>query len=307
MFQDVSSISPGVDFERAIVDALDKTDATIVVVGSAWASLPGPDGQRRLEESDDYVRREVAAALATGRPVVPVLVDDSNMPEAADLPEELRPLLKRQAIAVRDVAWSEDLDALVGRLRAEIEPGRSRRRRIAFVAAGVAAVVIALVLAIVLWPRNDEPGTGAATLPPCSVVEDRSVSRLPLVDQPGGTYDLSDGSNRRIGYRATAARAQDRQGRWRILADIEVANQSAPVEGATDDWYVTATDFSSVVVDGVEGGPATCFNPLSGARNLEPERRAVFRVGFDISADPRRAELAVVTAGPPIPLTASSA
>jgi hypothetical protein len=305
VFQDVASISPGVDFERAIDASLARTDATIVVIGPEWTSLRGPDGTRRLDQPDDYVRREVAAALASDRPVVPVLVGDARVLEPEELPTELRPLLKRQAIALRDVAWNEDVDGLVRALRADIDPNPSRRRRAAFVAGGAAAVVVVgIVLALWLWSRGgDSPSEGAADTPPCSAVDGPSVSGLSLGSHPVGTYELADGTNRRIGYTATALRVQDRNGTWRVLVDVDVSNQTTAVEGTTDDnWYIDPGDFQHVVVDGVEGGEAACFNLLSGARNVPPHGRAAVRVGFDSPADPRRSELALVTGGTPIPL-----
>ena len=122
VFQDVGSIAPGVDFEGAILGALAATDATIVVIGPDWATLQGPDAVPRVREPGDYVRREVAAALTSGQPVVPVLVGGARLPAADELPDELAPLLKRQAITLRDDTWHEDVDGLVHRLRAEIEP-----------------------------------------------------------------------------------------------------------------------------------------------------------------------------------------
>jgi TIR domain len=91
VFHDVGSIAPGVDFEAAILGALADTDATILVIGPDWATVKGPDHAPRLLQPDDYVRTEVAAALASGRPVVPVLVGDARLPTLDELPEDLTP------------------------------------------------------------------------------------------------------------------------------------------------------------------------------------------------------------------------
>ena len=54
-----------------------------VAVGSTrWTS----DGRRRLEQSGDFVRLEVEAALRREIPVVPVLVDGATIPEPGELP-----------------------------------------------------------------------------------------------------------------------------------------------------------------------------------------------------------------------------
>jgi hypothetical protein len=303
VFQDVASISPGVDFEQAVVTALAGTDASIVVIGSQWATLRGADGIRRLDRPDDYVRQEVAAALATGRPVVPVLVGESRMPEADELPVELRPVLKRQAFTVRDVAWNDDVDGLVRRLRAEVTTGSRRRRLIVVVVAGV-AMVLAAGLAVALWPRDEGPGAEVST-PSCAVVDDASWSTIGLAAEPVGSYTLADGSNRRVGYRATALRARQRQSSWTTLVDVEVSNQTTPVAATSDDdWYIDPADFHRLVVDGIAGGQPSCFNLLAGAQSLPPGQRAIIRVGFDAATDPRHSELVLETAGTPIPLAA---
>jgi hypothetical protein len=301
VFQDVASISPGVDFEDAVVTSLAGTDASIVVIGSEWASVSEADGVRRLDRADDYVRQEVIAALASGRPVVPVLVGDSRMPEAEELPVELRPLLKRQAFTIRDVAWNDDVDGLVRRLRGEVAPGRHRRRRTLVVAAGIAVVVIAAGLAVALWPRDDSPSAGAGPTP-CGVVDDSSWSTMGLVAEPIGSY--SDAS-RLVGYRATALRTRQRQADWTTVVDVEVSNQTTPDEKTSDDdWYIEQSDFHRLVVDGVAGDPPSCFNLLTGAQSLPPGQRATIRVGFEVPTDPRQSELLLETGGTPIPLAA---
>lgn len=303
VFQDVASISPGVDFESAVKNSLARTDASIVVIGSEWTTSTGPDGVRRLDLDDDYVRQEVVAALDSGRPVVPVLVGESRMPEAHELPADLRPLLKRQAFSVRDVAWSDDVDGLVRRLRGEVAPGRHRR---GLVVVGVAAAAAVLAAAVIfwLWPRDDGTSSDGATLSACSVGDDASWSTIGPSGEPSGTYNLTDGTNRQIGYRATGLRARERQSKWTILVDVEVSNQSTPaVATSADNWYIGAGDFDRIVVDGVAGGPPACFNLMSGALNLSPGQRAIVRLGFDTPTDPRHSELSLETGGPPIPLS----
>ena len=98
-------------------------------------------------------------------------------------------------------------------------------------------------------------------------------------------------------------RTKHRTPEWRILVDVEVANTTAPVDGTTiDDWYVDWGDFGRIVVDGLAGGDPVCFNVVSGAQSLPPGQRGIFRVGFDTSTDPTRAELLLETDGAPVPL-----
>lgn len=128
VFQDVAAIAPGADFTQQVADAIAKSDAALVVIGSEWLTIRGPDGTRRLDEPGDYVRGEIGAALAAEVPVVPVLVGDAQLPAPGDLPEELRPLVNRQAARIRDDSWHQDVDALVRRLEGESVVETPRRR-----------------------------------------------------------------------------------------------------------------------------------------------------------------------------------
>ena len=68
VFRDVDDIRPGADFETAIEHNLEKVQAVLVIIGPGWLSA-GRDGERRLDRADDYVRREIECALASGKPV----------------------------------------------------------------------------------------------------------------------------------------------------------------------------------------------------------------------------------------------
>lgn len=49
-------------------------------------------GNRRLDDPNDWVRLEIAAALERQIPVIPILVDGEKIPKAAQLPENLQQL-----------------------------------------------------------------------------------------------------------------------------------------------------------------------------------------------------------------------
>lgn len=101
VFFDTDSIAPGQPFPRRLEAALQAATHTLVVIGPKWngGTLPGRD-QPRLFDPADFVRLEVATALAGSGTVIPVLVDGATMPPADAVPAELRPLLDRQAHVV---------------------------------------------------------------------------------------------------------------------------------------------------------------------------------------------------------------
>ena len=225
VFQDVEAIKPGLDFERAVADSLESADASVVVIGPEWATVTEPGGARRLDRDDDFVRLEVGVALRSERPVVPVLVGGAQMPRAEELPEELRPLLKRQAFTVRDSAWNGDVDDLVRDLRSQLpEPPRRRRRPLVVAAVVLLVAAAGAVAAVLLWPDPDDPGGGAATtaatdgpeataapgvVPPCTVVDRDSLTALDLAPPTPAVHTLADGSGRLVAFTGPASRPRN--------------------------------------------------------------------------------------------------
>jgi hypothetical protein len=115
VFRDIDTIRRGEDFAQATASALNASDVVLVIIGNTWAT--GQDGLRRLDDPEDWVRLEVAAALRRNVLVVPVLVDGARIQDPATLPEELRPLCRRHACELSDLRWSFDVGELVKDLR----------------------------------------------------------------------------------------------------------------------------------------------------------------------------------------------
>lgn len=142
VFRDVDDIRPGEDFEAVIERGLRQVQVVLVVIGPGWLEAAA-DGRRRLDRPDDFVRREVESALASGKPVVPILVGGASMPDAAALPPALRGLANRQALVMGDASWATDLARLQAVLAQWLEapaaPPASRRTLLV----GMATVALA--------------------------------------------------------------------------------------------------------------------------------------------------------------------
>jgi hypothetical protein len=114
VFIDIAAISPGVDFEQRIESALGSCEVVLVLIGNGWLSADDADGNRRLDAEGDFVRTEVATALRRSDvKVVPVLVDNARMPSAAELPEDISPLAKINALDLTNHRWRYDVDQIV--------------------------------------------------------------------------------------------------------------------------------------------------------------------------------------------------
>lgn len=111
VFVDIDSIPKGAGFADEIDTALSSVAVVCVIIGERWASDP------RLHEPEDWVALEVATALSAGVEVIPVLLDDTEIPAAEQLPEALRPLFDLNVMRVRDTSYDQDLATLAARLR----------------------------------------------------------------------------------------------------------------------------------------------------------------------------------------------
>ena len=125
IFRDIETIEPGVDFVEAIERALASCVVMLAVMGPRWLSATDKLGRRRLDDPNDYTRIEIAAALQRKVRVIPVLVDGAAMPDAEDLPDDLKTLARRQASELSDKRWDFDVRQLV--LTLEKIPGIEKR------------------------------------------------------------------------------------------------------------------------------------------------------------------------------------
>lgn len=190
VFMDVDEIEPGVDFMTAIAEAVGRCDVLLALIGTRWATAATTSGERRLDDPDDYVVAEIAAALQQNTLVIPVLIEGATMPKATELPERIGGLARRNALELDTVSWPRDLDTLVAALRRQYPQlagserprgpwGRQNKRWVAV------AVVTAAVAAIIVSTLDRGSSEGSRTFQPVVVTPDSG---------PGGiTLELSGG------------------------------------------------------------------------------------------------------------------
>jgi hypothetical protein len=182
VFMDVDAIPVGVRFPRYIHDVIEQTAVQVAVIGPRWLDIAMPDGRRRLDDPDDFVRLEIEAALQRSIPVVPVLVDGGKMPRADELPESLRELATHNAIPIRR---NPDFDDDVQRLIAAIRTLSRRKQKweisailaliqaivvAACVVAGVAALAVFAILLGLPLPLVDVGLVGPITQYPLAAI-----------------------------------------------------------------------------------------------------------------------------------------
>ena len=122
VFMDVSGINPGADFRKAIDDNVASCGVLLAMIGPQWASIRTTAGERRLDDPNDFVRLEIASALARNIAVIPVLVHDAKMPRPEDLPEDLKNLAFRNNVEITHTRWNSDVQLLTDALKPYVAP-----------------------------------------------------------------------------------------------------------------------------------------------------------------------------------------
>jgi len=112
IFMDLTDIHAGDDFVTTLESAIAECATLIAVIGPQWSSCKGPDGQRRLEKGDDFVRLEIATALTEEKLLIPVLVGNASMPRAEELSADIAALWRRHARELSDSRWEYDVGEL---------------------------------------------------------------------------------------------------------------------------------------------------------------------------------------------------
>jgi hypothetical protein len=122
VFKDSRSFDAGTDFPQELWRRLLSSRVLVVLIGPRWLTLTGPDGKQRLDHPDDYVRREIEAALLAKTRVIPVLLDGAKLPRVDQLPATVHGLNTRQAMHLRQRESEIDLPAIVKELSKWVTP-----------------------------------------------------------------------------------------------------------------------------------------------------------------------------------------
>lgn len=117
IFRDSDTLSPGVLFPDVINENIAACDIMVAIIGRKWLGAKRSTPTRRIDLADDWVRREVAAALQLGKLVIPVLIGGANMPSPDKLPSDLAGLASRQAVRMSENALRRDAGELIRHIK----------------------------------------------------------------------------------------------------------------------------------------------------------------------------------------------
>jgi hypothetical protein len=111
------SIMLGADWAAELLNRAAECDVLLAIIGPRWLTVTGQDGRPKLGAADDWVSREIEAALAARRAVVPVLVDGADRLREADLPPRIARLAGLQGYRLNRPQYAADMSGLEGALR----------------------------------------------------------------------------------------------------------------------------------------------------------------------------------------------
>ena len=178
VFMDVEHIEPGTDFVVAIEKAVESCHVLIALIGDEWLNIADAQGRRRLDDPHDFIRLETSAALKRNIRVVPVLLDGAPMPPMDALPDDLKSLVRRQAVELTHKQWEATSGELIRTLEkilrdtpapaVEAPPPKPppAQRPPAWRLPAIGVALLALIAAVaLLWPASPQP---PAAPPPSS-------------------------------------------------------------------------------------------------------------------------------------------
>ena len=101
----------------------------------------------------DWVAQEIAGAIEQGIPIYPVLIENTPMPRAEELPEKLQPLLRYNALSITDRRWPFDVQRLGKIITLDVASANERKLDLARLGISI-ALCGSLVWAAGLVARN---------------------------------------------------------------------------------------------------------------------------------------------------------
>jgi hypothetical protein len=225
------------------------------------------------------VRLELARALARDVRVIPVLVGGATLPAVSELPDELKGLVRRQAVVLHDETWHQEVNGLVGSLRGE--PAVPTTRRLRWLVSGGAVVVALVALGAAAWwwgaGGGGGSGGGQQDAPPtCApIAAGEGWSRIALNDDPTGEERLSEGS---LLFTVKDGRWRASGGGWQVVLATRMHNKTSEPQ------FHGSWRYQYLVVGQQQFKEVTCFS--SGSTPVDPQLVDDTLIGFQVGCKP---------------------
>ena len=116
VFMDTEDIKAGEKWEEKIKKAMQDSAVVLLVIGKNFFSYPGGDHSREIGDKNDWLSYEVDTAFSLNKTLIPVLVDEAQVPKPDQL--ETMPRFIRDAFQLQCASFNigSDVDEDVKKL-----------------------------------------------------------------------------------------------------------------------------------------------------------------------------------------------
>jgi hypothetical protein len=225
VFFDVDNLHPGADFDSVIQSTLGRSKVVLVVIGPRWLSS-------RIANDQDFVRKEILAALKGRTRVIPILVGGAQMPRPDQLPADLKALLGKNAVVLEHRTWKDNVASLIRSLEkflARTKPSGNKsasgapKKTVAKKTAARGKPAVPASTA----PRKRAPGSTIAAEPsPTKPPKKRVAKAVKKERNPAGT-------TKRVRAITPAAAKPDTDGAAKPRTSRKVGHAKSPRNGAS--------------------------------------------------------------------------
>jgi TIR domain len=152
----------GAKFKNVLELRLAESKVLLALIGPRWLDVRDDEGNRRLDDPNDWVRLEIAQALKRDITVIPVRIEGADLPKKSTLPGDIQGLVDHQAVTVTTTGFRNEMKGLAYDIRRDSSRWPFKNAAVSWVLLGVGVVIAAAVVAAVYWslagyfPSNDE-------------------------------------------------------------------------------------------------------------------------------------------------------
>jgi hypothetical protein len=118
VLQDVG-LPPGTPLE-SLLHMVRTSRLVLAFIGPHWAV--GPAGALRFDDEGDWVRREIATAIAGNIPLLPVRLPNARVPSPQELPADVRPVVGITAAKLDSDDWPYYIGKLTSAAESYVAP-----------------------------------------------------------------------------------------------------------------------------------------------------------------------------------------
>ncbi|MEN0051026.1 MAG: toll/interleukin-1 receptor domain-containing protein, partial [Bacteroidota bacterium] len=139
VFFDKEKLPTGSNWAEVLENGVKNCDAVIAIIGTYWCDSSPGGGLERLDNENDWVRKELELAFDYDKRIFPVLLDVKSLPAKKFLPEKLQELHDIQCLTIDSSQFErevkqllEDLEKMGFGVQEETkkETGRETNRRL---------------------------------------------------------------------------------------------------------------------------------------------------------------------------------